>query len=246
MLHVLTVVLLALAAAGPQIPPPQRIVLILDNSATMRATDVPPTRIDAAKTAARQMIDNLRWGDTMAIVTTSPNPLEVQSLTDKKELLRAAVKSVNALPEPPAIGWAVKVAHEIGGSTKDRLKAGPRAPGIVLITDACEKDATRRAEQAGVEVLRVGSNAGNCAITCFTARRSKTNPAQCEAFVEVQNHSDQSAQGKLELYIGGKPGPSVAFQIEKDGRWQYLFDKLTLPSSAPPDGENHAYRRLSV
>ena len=42
--QMIIVVLLALAAAGPQIPASKRIVLIIDNSATMRATDVQPTR----------------------------------------------------------------------------------------------------------------------------------------------------------------------------------------------------------
>ena len=41
--QMIIVVLIAVAAAGPQVPAPKRIVLIIDNSATMRATDVPPT-----------------------------------------------------------------------------------------------------------------------------------------------------------------------------------------------------------
>ncbi len=59
-LQMLIVVLLALAAAGPQVPAPMRMVLIIDNSATMRATDVQPTRLDAAKAAARRLVENLR------------------------------------------------------------------------------------------------------------------------------------------------------------------------------------------
>ena len=81
-----------------------------------------------------------------------------------------------------------------------------------------------------MEVLRVGSMPEIARSPVLPPGGARLTRSQCEAFVEVQNHSDQSAQGKLELYIGGKPGPSVAFQIEKDGRWQYLFDKLTLPS----------------
>ena len=70
--QMLIVVLIALAAAGPQIPPPKRIVLIIDNSATMRATDVQPTRIDAAKEVARRLIESLRSCDEMAVVTVGP------------------------------------------------------------------------------------------------------------------------------------------------------------------------------
>ena len=218
-LHILTVILLALAAAGPAIPPPQRIVLILDNSATMRATDVQPSRFEAAKEAARRMISGLRWCDEMAIVTTSPNPVEVQPTTSDELLLRAAVDSAKALPDPPAIEWTIKVARQIGA--RDRSP-----PHIVLVTDRCARDVAPAATTDGVEVLRVGTAAANRAITCFAARRSKTDPTRYEVFVEVQNHGDQTAQGNLALNIDGKSGPSVSFAIEKDGRWKKTFDKV--------------------
>ena len=45
------VVLIGLAAAGPQIPASKRTVLVIDNSATMRATDVQPTRTGRSQRA---------------------------------------------------------------------------------------------------------------------------------------------------------------------------------------------------
>ena len=108
--QMLIVVLLALAAAGPQIPASKRIVLVIDNSATMRATDVQPTRLDAAKEAARRLIEDLRSCDEMAVVTVGPAPTEIQPLTSDQALLTAAVDSVQATGEPPAIDWAVKLA----------------------------------------------------------------------------------------------------------------------------------------
>ena len=173
--QMIVVVLIALAAAGPQIPASKTVVLIIDNSATMRATDVQPARIDAAKETARRLIENLRSCDSMAVVTVATvglAPLEVQPLTSDKALLRAAVDSVQATASPPAIEWAVKLAREI--PSPDKVP-----PRIVLITDACAKEAVKRMEESGVEVLRVGTAAGNRAITCFTARRSKVEPVKC-------------------------------------------------------------------
>jgi hypothetical protein len=224
-LQSLIVILSSLAAAGPQIPAAQRIVLILDNSATMRAADVQPSRFDAAKEAARRLIASLRWCDEMAIVTTSPTPLEIQPLTSKQSQLQAAVGSAKAHAGPPAIDWAVIMAREIGASRK--------SPGrIVLITDAVARDEVRNAQAHGVEVLRIGKSLGNRAITCFTARRSKADPAQCQVFMEVQNQSDQSAHGTLDLSIDGKATEMrPPFTIEKDGRWQHLLE-LKLPAAA--------------
>ena len=72
-------------------------MLIIDNSATMRATDVQPTRIDAAKEIARRLIESLRSCDEMAVVTVSPAPIEVQPLTSDQALLAAAIDSVPAM-----------------------------------------------------------------------------------------------------------------------------------------------------
>ncbi len=70
---------------------------------------------------------------------------------------------------------------------------------FVLITDACFKEAAKHAQQSGVEVLRVGTAADNLAITRFTARRSKAEPAKCEVLVEVRNQGDQPAQGRVTM-----------------------------------------------
>ena len=86
---------------------------ILDNSATMRATDVQPSRLDAAKEAARRLIESLRWCDEMAVVATSPQPAEVQPLTSDHALLADGIDSCRLRGEPPSIEWAVKMAREI-------------------------------------------------------------------------------------------------------------------------------------
>jgi hypothetical protein len=226
LLHSLTVIILALAAAGPAIPPPQRIVLILDNSATMRATDGYDTRFETAKTTIHHhLIASLRWCDQMAVVTTNPEPQEVQPFTGNQAILSAAVRSVEVQDKPPAIDWAIKVAREIDASQKPPAR-------ILLITDASVRDAVWNAQIGGVEVLRVGDSADNRAITCFTARRQKTEPTQCEVFVEVQNRGNESGQGGVELSVGDKSVESVPFAVEKDGRWQHLFKTLTLSMAA--------------
>jgi hypothetical protein len=247
-LEMLIVTLLAVAAAGPQIPASKRTILIIDNSATMRATDVRPTRLDAAKETARRLIEGLRPCDEMAVVTVCSSPSEIEPMTHERVQLAAAIDSVQATGEPAAIDWAVKLAREMAAPGEDRLKPELRAEvpaRIVLVTDGCAKDATKRAEQTGVEVFRVGTAAGNVGITRFNARRSKVEPAKCEIFVELQNQGDRSAQGVLTLGVNSKAGASAPFSIAKDGRWQHIFE-CVLPAgggiSARIDpGDNYVF-----
>ena len=56
----------------------RRLVLVVDNSASMNANDVPPSRLEAAKAEGRRLIDGLRLGDEMAIIaagTAAPGRL---------------------------------------------------------------------------------------------------------------------------------------------------------------------------
>jgi hypothetical protein len=222
--QLLIVVLLALAAAGPQKPPAKRIVLVIDNSATMRATDVQPRRIDAAKETARRLIESLRTCDEMAVVRVCPTPLEVQPMTNDQALLKTAIGSVEGTADWPEIEWAVKVAREV--SSPDKVP-----PRIVLITDACAEGATRRACQGGVEVLRVGTSAGNLAITRFNARRSQAEPAKCEVLVEVQNRGNKTAQGAVTITGAESSVPPVRFSVAQDDCWRHVFS-LHVPSGA--------------
>lgn len=54
-------------------PEPEPIVLIIDGSGTMVITDVDPTRMDAAKTAAAALVDSLPDGRELAVVTYGTN-----------------------------------------------------------------------------------------------------------------------------------------------------------------------------
>src|SRR5947199_7944880 len=47
----------------------RRVILVLDNSASMNATDVPPSRLAKAKEEAHRVVAGLRYTDEMAVVT---------------------------------------------------------------------------------------------------------------------------------------------------------------------------------
>src|SRR5438270_13060338 len=52
----------------------KRVVLVVDNSASMNATDVSPTRLAKAKDEGRRIIDGLRFRDEMAIIAAGTQP----------------------------------------------------------------------------------------------------------------------------------------------------------------------------
>ena len=58
------------ALARPSVPaqPPRHVAMILDASASMQATDVAPTRFEAARQAVQQRLDGLRASDQVSLI----------------------------------------------------------------------------------------------------------------------------------------------------------------------------------
>src|SRR3954465_13040404 len=84
-------VLLVLALTEPSFPweakQARRLVLVVDNSASMNATDVAPTRLARAKKEGRRMIDGLRFLDEVAIISAGSEPRVHCGLTGHQRTL---------------------------------------------------------------------------------------------------------------------------------------------------------------
>ena len=110
------------------------IVLVIDVSQSMIATDVAPTRLDAAKTEAKAFVASLPTAYNVALVSLSGNPsVRVPPITDRAALNRA----IDALQpqDGTAIGDSIKAALAALDQAPKGTDNTP-APGmIVLLSD---------------------------------------------------------------------------------------------------------------
>ncbi|HEY4442171.1 MAG TPA: VWA domain-containing protein [Candidatus Elarobacter sp.] len=151
------IVILGAALAGPRFVAtvPVRggaVVLCVDTSGSMRATDVTPTRADAAAAAVRAFVDGAPDGTRIAIVAFSSGAGVVQPLTADKDALRDAIGRIPPPNGGTAIGDALALAAR-------QLPAGGKR-GIVLITDGVNN--------LGADPLAVAPEVGNAGIEIDT------------------------------------------------------------------------------
>ncbi len=126
------IVLLGAALAGPRFIArvPVRggaVVLCVDTSGSMRATDVEPSRAEAAAAAVRAFVDGVPDGTRLGIVAFSSGAGVVQPLSDDKDALREAIARIPPPNGGTAIGDALAAAARL-------LPPGGRR-AIVLVTD---------------------------------------------------------------------------------------------------------------
>jgi len=130
------------------------VVLCVDTSGSMRATDVDPTRAAAAAAAVRAFVDGVPDGTRLAIVAFAGGAGVVQPLTDDKDAVREAIGRI----PPPNGGTAIGDA--LAAAARLLPPSGRRA--IVLITDGVNNlgiDPSQIAPQigaSGIEIDTVG------------------------------------------------------------------------------------------
>jgi Ca-activated chloride channel family protein len=143
-LLVASLVLLTVAMAGPQndvrIPRNRAVVmLVIDVSQSMRATDVEPSRLAAAQEAAKQFADQLTTGINLGLISYAGTATVLVSPTTNREATKAALDKLQ-LADRTATGEAIFTALQaiatvgavIGGGD------GPPPARIVLMSDGKE------------------------------------------------------------------------------------------------------------
>ncbi len=97
-------------------------ILLIDNSASMSATDVEPSRLEWAKREALREIDAASDTDIGMVLVFNSKASTLQSYTNDKEKLRAAVQSIHPTERPTRIEEALALAESLANpvrSTED-------------------------------------------------------------------------------------------------------------------------------
>lgn len=135
------------------------IVLALDVSRSMKATDVQPTRLDAARSAAKTFLDEVPKKFQVGVVSFATRAVVAVAPTQDRALVTSALDSLTP-GEGTAIGDAVSLALRVGKPQDPAVTPPPRA--IVLISDGARDggqvdpaDAAKQAKEQGVPVYSV-------------------------------------------------------------------------------------------
>lgn len=164
----LVVALLIVAVAGPvrtrEIPRERAIVILtIDTSLSMGAVDVEPTRIDAAKEAARQFLEGAPPGVDVGLVSFHEAPIVEVPPTPDRAAVAAAVDDLQLGPYTNT-GDAISASISTLRRTVEQLEVADDSPPpavVVLLSDGEPtigrpiEDAIAEAIQAGIPVSTV-------------------------------------------------------------------------------------------
>jgi len=216
-LQILTAFLLVFALARPFVYGQpligHTIVLILDTSASMNATDIPGGRLAAAKSAAENFIDHdMHGGDVAAVLSVSSkiDPL-ISGFTGDKNRLKDAIDRAAATDTVADMPGAMTLAQSLVGAHSG-AEIRVFSDGAYSADDL-RKLGTLPLGETDVKLTTVGtSTPTNLAITRLDGRRDPQS-GNAQVFVQV-------------LDLGGRPySGGGTISLLQDGK---LIDARTL------------------
>ncbi len=193
----------------------QRLIFLVDNSASMGASDAPANaqRLAAAKETVGNLIDQMDRGATGMIISFADQPRVVQEFTANTRLLRERLETITLTSRTTDLLGALKLADSLANPAQVAIEEGgvetpvvtPEPATLYLLTDGKFAD-VKDFSLGNLYPIHIpmGSLAtNNLAILALSVRRSETNPASQQAFVQVANFSDEPRQIDVELTLDG-------------------------------------------
>ena len=194
-LQLLILAALVLAYARPAIPAPAvasgAVIVLLDGSASMNATDMSPSRFEAARRAVQTLVDRLPGDSRMTLILVSRTPGALVSAETDKSLLRAALEK--AQPAQGSADWAAAFALASGAAH------GSRAVTTVIVSDGGLPESGLPALPGEVRYVPVGESADNLSISALALRPSADGP---QLFAKVTNYGNADRSVLLSVYFG--------------------------------------------
>ncbi len=225
LVQLLIALLVVLAATRPFVSVTSdlaaNVVLIVDTSASMGATDPEGPRMDAARDAARRVIGELPDGGRVTVVAADDSAHVLVSETDDRAAALAAVDGIRATQVPGDLTDAFALASALAARDSEST--------VVVVTDANSDRLPRLGIGAPIRVERVGSTDDNQAVAALSAVR-RSGRAQVDLFVAVSNPSATEATRRLEVYADGELVEARDLDIPAGQRTEALISSV--PASA--------------
>ncbi|MCD6477670.1 MAG: VWA domain-containing protein [Candidatus Aenigmarchaeota archaeon] len=161
-LILLVISLMIVGLADPRIPlkvakKGVNVVLVIDDSGSMAATDYKPTRLDAAKNSAKILINSLKPNDNVGIVVFESGATTACYLTPFKDRAIEKLMAIKQRQGATAIGDGLSLAVDMATSIPNRRKV------IILLSDGVNNagvispaDAAKYAKVNNIQVYTVG------------------------------------------------------------------------------------------
>jgi hypothetical protein len=210
------------------------VVVLIDRSASMSATDEPGSRLAAARRRADELVGGLAPADSALVASFAADATAESGFESEPRRLARAIAGVAPSDEPGDLQRALAFAAAV-------LRGRPR-PIVILVSDGGFTDDARRmapvdpdGRALDIRYAPVGRRADNVGILSLAARRIPADPGAVETALVVQSFRPTAGTVGIEIASGGRVIEKVEQTLAPGER-----RRLTLPNLFAPDSRIEA------
>ena len=231
-----------------------RLIFLVDNSASMQATDRNPSRLAESKLKIAEMIEQMDSDDVAMIISFANDARPEQQFSSNKRLLLDALDAIQPTNQGTSLDRALVLAAGLanpgGGAAEDLVEPVPAT--MYIFSDGKFRDVQGFSLGAlkPVFVPMGDPSAGNLAIVAFSVRRNEDRPDRLQAFGRVENFGGKTTRSGVELYLDGRLIDASEIEVKPSDGAGVAFDlsdresgvlELRLAQKDPLDQDNHAW-----
>lgn len=211
----------------------RRLIILIDNSASMSATDIRPNRLADAKIKANAIVATMQSGDATMVIATSDVARVVSSYTENTADLKARIASIETTARRTNLREALTIASGLANPQRAGEEDAEAVPAsLYLISDGRFPEiADIPLGNLNLTYLSVGTSNHNLAITGLAARPNDADPTKLAVFAKVQNFSDRPITTEARLLVDNKPIDLQRLTVGP-GSEQPMSFRLSTPQSA--------------
>ncbi len=227
---------------------------MIDNSASMAATDVPPSRLEKAKEAAKKVVSDMDADDLAMVISFADSARVESNYTGDKRMLARRIDAIKATQARTSIREGLQVAAGLANPSKQIgegvVASSVVTPKLFIYTDGGFADvegfslgnlepefvvfgpppppysSPAEGVSGADEKAKFRNPSDNVAIVALSARRDDDKPEVYQLFGRVHNFRPEEVSTEAQLY---------RHAVDKPGDAGELVDAIALKLGAQTD-----------
>jgi hypothetical protein len=202
----------------------EHYILMIDNSASMSATDVSPSRLAKAKEEAQKVIDAHSDSDFGMVLLFNSEPTTVQSYTNDRAVLRRAIDQIEPTQRPTRFKEVLELADGLANPRRSAENEASRPAGeqpgkertyvqaegiptqVHLFSDGRFADVPDfTLGNLNLHYHAIGKpgpeNVDNVGLVTFSAARDEKDPSKVQVLAGVRNYRAKPAAVRVQLEV---------------------------------------------